>query len=170
VRIHSQADLEGRQTDIDALCQAALYSWSIAPKNVKGIVFTWHKQQFRSRLSGFRVLIFTMDDAPLACHWGFVDEDAPTFPPPGWEPSAGSKTRRGKKRILPGALTPSQRFAILKRDGYCCRICGTSQITDRTVELHVDHITARSKGGSNDPMNLWTLCADCNRGKGSQDL
>ena len=80
--------------------------------------------------------------------------------------------RRGPRiiRVLPGQLTSGQRFAILKRDNYRCRICGANQNTDNTVELEVDHITARIKGGNNDPLNLWTLCALCNRGKGTQDL
>ena len=80
--------------------------------------------------------------------------------------------RRGPRqvRVLKGQLTSGERFAILKRDSYCCRICGASQAKDRSVELHVDHITPRSKGGTNDPMNLWTLCAACNIGKGTQDL
>ena len=67
-------------------------------------------------------------------------------------------------------LRPSERFAILKRDNYRCRICGANRETHSTIELEVDHITARSKGGTNDPINLWTLCLPCNRGKGNQDL
>lgn len=66
-------------------------------------------------------------------------------------------------------LKPAERFAILKRDSYRCRLCGASAREDN-VTLHVDHITARKKGGDNDPLNLWTLCSVCNIGKGTQDL
>lgn len=64
-------------------------------------------------------------------------------------------------------LRQTERFAILKRDNYRCRMCGA---TARTAELEVDHITPRIKGGTNDPSNLWVLCFDCNRGKGMQEL
>jgi len=47
------------------------------------------------------------------------------------------------------------RNQILKRDGYRCRICG------RTHHLQVHHIIPLSRGGSNDPSNLITLCVVC---------
>lgn len=61
----------------------------------------------------------------------------------------------------------SIRVSILHRDGYKCVFCGRSA---KQVELEVDHIVPFSKGGSNDPSNLQTLCFDCNRGKGSRRL
>jgi len=67
-------------------------------------------------------------------------------------------------------LPPSLHFQILKRDGYRCRLCGISPRDGEHVRLEVDHITPVSKGGSNDPANLWALCFSCNRGKGSNDL
>lgn len=60
------------------------------------------------------------------------------------------------------------RFIILKRDGYCCQICGRT--AQDGIKLEVDHKVARSKGGSDDPLNLWALCFDCNRGKRDDDL
>lgn len=65
-------------------------------------------------------------------------------------------------------VTPSVRFAIMKRDGYRCRICGRSAADG--VELEIDHIVLVSKGGQSTPDNLWTLCFDCNRGKRADDL
>jgi hypothetical protein len=62
------------------------------------------------------------------------------------------------------------RFRVLKRDGYRCRLCGLAARDRDDVRLEVDHITPRSKGGSNDLMNMQTLCFACNRGKGTQDL
>ena len=60
------------------------------------------------------------------------------------------------------------RFAILKRDGYRCQICGRSA-GDR-VTLEVDHIVPRALGGETIASNLWTLCFDCNRGKRTTEL
>lgn len=60
------------------------------------------------------------------------------------------------------------RFTVLKRDGYRCQICGRT--TQDGIKLEIDHKVARSKGGSDDPSNLWTLCFDCNRGKGNANL
>lgn len=71
---------------------------------------------------------------------------------------------------VPSALTSQQRFAILKRDGYRCRLCGIAAYDAGDVRLEVDHILAKSQGGTNDPDNLWTLCFRCNRGKHINDL
>lgn len=62
------------------------------------------------------------------------------------------------------------RFRILKRDNYACQLCGATKQNTPNVLLHVDHKTARSNGGLNIEENLWTLCATCNIGKGTQDL
>lgn len=50
------------------------------------------------------------------------------------------------------------RKTILKRDGYKCKDCGS---TDRRI-LAVHHIVPVSKGGETfDPENCMTLCEDC---------
>jgi len=48
--------------------------------------------------------------------------------------------------------------AVLKRDGYRCTVsgCGTAHVL-----LNVDHITPRSKGGTDVMSNLRTLCQPC---------
>lgn len=66
--------------------------------------------------------------------------------------------------------TLSARFNVLKRDQYRCRLCGVAARDGDHVRLEVDHIVARSKGGTDDEINLWTLCFACNRGKGTKDL
>lgn len=65
-----------------------------------------------------------------------------------------------RKRSVPRRL----RFQILERDGFRCMDCGKSPQT-HGVTLEVDHRLPFSKGGSNDPSNLRTLCSDCNGGK-----
>jgi 5-methylcytosine-specific restriction endonuclease McrA len=45
---------------------------------------------------------------------------------------------------------------ILHKDGYQCQKC-----KGKNKKLHVHHITFKSKGGTNTPDNLITLCTDC---------
>jgi len=66
------------------------------------------------------------------------------------------------------SFSKTRRFAIMKRDGYRCRLCGSSQADG--AKLHIDHKTPLAKGGSNEDGNLWTLCEDCNLGKSDSDL
>jgi 5-methylcytosine-specific restriction endonuclease McrA len=68
------------------------------------------------------------------------------------------------------AISLSLRFSILKRDNYRCRLCGAAARDGDHIRLEVDHITARDNGGTHDPSNLWVLCFECNRGKGTYDL
>ncbi len=55
------------------------------------------------------------------------------------------------------------RYAVLKRDGFRCTICGATQADG--AKLHVDHIKPVSKGGKSEMSNLRTLCELCNLGK-----
>lgn len=97
-----------------------------------------------------------------------------------WNPSRDSSTdrrfersRRHAAHVTPPVVpkeqrvppvSASQRFRILKRDSFTCR-CGARG--GPSVELHVDHIVPRCRGGTNDDRNLQTLCGPCNLGKGS---
>jgi hypothetical protein len=88
---------------------------------------------------------------------------APSYPPmPTIELlKAGNDTKVSK----------NLRYAILSRDKFTCKSCGAKAIDGAILE--VDHIIPRSKGGSNDPSNLRTLCSNCNGGKSNkleQDL
>lgn len=53
------------------------------------------------------------------------------------------------------------RFEILRRDGYRCRYCGS------TDDLVVDHVLPESLGGLTEAANLVTACQPCNAGKAS---
>lgn len=77
--------------------------------------------------------------------------------------SKPNQDKSKRSRYIP----PSIRVSILHRDGYKCVFCGRSS---KQVELEVDHILPFSKGGTNEPSNLQTLCFDCNRGKGARRL
>lgn len=60
-------------------------------------------------------------------------------------------------------LSPGRRWAVLKRDGRRCVVCGRA--AGKRVRLEVDHIVPVSKGGGDEMGNLRTLCGECNRGK-----
>lgn len=47
------------------------------------------------------------------------------------------------------------RRAVYRRDGFMCVLCGD------TKYLQIHHYCKRSLGGSDDPMNLVTLCSWC---------
>ena len=54
-------------------------------------------------------------------------------------------------------FTPEQKELILKRDGYKCVQCGIGR--DSGLELHVDHIKAKAKGGAATIENGQTMCS-----------
>lgn len=56
------------------------------------------------------------------------------------------------------------RFEVLRRDGHTCRYCGAKA---PDVNLTVDHVVPSALGGSDEPSNLVTACAECNGGKSS---
>lgn len=67
--------------------------------------------------------------------------------------------RAAGRKNVPAKL----RWEVLRRDGFQCKSCG-----ENSRPMHVDHITPRSKGGTNDPENLQTLCDKCNLKKGAK--
>lgn len=62
------------------------------------------------------------------------------------------------------AISKRMRFEILRRDNHTCRYCGQ---TAPDVKLAVDHVLPTALGGTDEPTNLVTACADCNNGKTS---
>ena len=50
------------------------------------------------------------------------------------------------------------RKQVLRRDGWQCQVCGSRQ----SVQVH--HKQLRSQQGSDDDLNLITLCAGCYEG------
>lgn len=73
-------------------------------------------------------------------------------------------------------MSPTQRKAVLERDGYKCRICGISRqyLDDKApglgeyLRLEIDHIVPIAQGGTSDESNLQCLCWRCNSLKGSK--
>jgi ATP adenylyltransferase len=58
----------------------------------------------------------------------------------------------------------SIRYRVLARSKGRCDLCHSNE-----RPLQVDHITPRSKGGTNEETNLQVLCDLCNRGKSNRD-
>lgn len=83
-------------------------------------------------------------------------------------PAIQRSYEQGKEGEPVRDVSPRTRFLVLQRDGFRCRLCGRT--ADDSVKLEVDHRQSLSMGGTNDPVNLWTLCFDCNRGKAGDSL
>lgn len=60
-------------------------------------------------------------------------------------------------------LDPVIRRSVLARDGLRCVWCGESYFRNRAVLFEVDHIVPWIAGGSDHPVNLRTLCQECNQ-------
>jgi len=56
-----------------------------------------------------------------------------------------------------------ERDEIFARDAFRCVYCGRAY---PDVELSVDHVEPRMRGGDTSPGNLVTACVECNRRKG----
>lgn len=69
---------------------------------------------------------------------------------------------RRRNQATRKAISITLREQVFKRDRYQCRNCEASPLTDKKVKLEVDHIVPVSRGGTNDPHNLQTLCRNCN--------
>ncbi|MFI6883403.1 HNH endonuclease [Streptosporangium canum] len=64
----------------------------------------------------------------------------------------------------PLVVSKRLRSEIFRRDNSTCHYCGAKA---PAVEITIDHVVPVTLGGSDDPSNLVTACADCNNGKTS---
>jgi 5-methylcytosine-specific restriction endonuclease McrA len=69
----------------------------------------------------------------------------------------GIRPKRPRLRLDPEPYD-QLREQVLRRDGWRCQICGSRQ------NLQVHHKQLRSQQGSDDDLNLITLCAGCHEG------
>jgi 5-methylcytosine-specific restriction protein A len=79
-----------------------------------------------------------------------------------WDHGGKSRHERGY-----GTAWEKLRKVILQRDRHLCQLC--MQEGRITAGTHVDHITAKAKGGTDDPANLQTVCAPCHALKSIHD-
>lgn len=87
---------------------------------------------------------------------------APAKPNPKW------KLLRKPKAADRPPIPLSLRYKVLARDGSVCQRCG--RVAGIGLVLHVDHRIPVSRGGDSNLKNLWTLCSECNLGKGNRVL
>lgn len=88
-------------------------------------------------------------------------------PKPPTNPKPNVTTKNGSATPKRTPIPSKMRLQVLERDRKTCRFCGRRA---PDVQLHVDHVIAVSKGGTNDLKNLQTLCQDCNLGKGNRKI
>ena len=68
-------------------------------------------------------------------------------------------------------LSIKDRWEVLNRDRFVCRLCGRGAGAIPGLALHVDHAKSFHDGGTTEDLdNLWTLCSECNAGKGSASM
>lgn len=65
-------------------------------------------------------------------------------------------------------LSVQERWDIMNRDQFRCRVCGHH--TDHVRSMNVDHARSYHEGGKTELDNLWTICTLCNIGKGSRSM
>lgn len=58
---------------------------------------------------------------------------------------------------------PLSRRSLLSRDNYMCQYCGATEI-----QLTIDHVIPRSRGGKTEWTNVVAACVACNRKKGNK--
>jgi len=75
------------------------------------------------------------------------------------QPKAGNRLKRRRENLLLFNEQAWARLTVLERDGYCCTRPGCR--SRRDLEAH--HIIPRSRGGTWEPENMTTVCADCHR-------
>jgi len=62
---------------------------------------------------------------------------------------------RRLSNMISANISNATRKKVYRRDGFRCALC------DSTRYLQIHHVVPRGEGGSNEPHNLITLCADC---------
>ncbi len=70
-----------------------------------------------------------------------------------------------RRNLLMRSVSDSQKRAVLTRDSFKCRYCGTSL---SYPSAHMDHAIPRSRGGLTIMDNLRSSCEPCNLGKGTK--
>lgn len=83
-----------------------------------------------------------------------------------WYSKYGKRCREDNRSRIRNNAKQSRlrlRFLLLERDNFTCQYCGRKS---PFVELQIDHIKPKSKGGLNKKENYITSCRDCNLGKG----
>lgn len=118
---------------------------------------------------------YTVDGIDYIQFDNWDDFQKPKYPKPSKFPGPEQAGRKSNSRhgevisagerqwVRRGYIKKHVREAVLARDNNRCVRCGSDK------NLQMDHILAVSKGGSNEPDNLRTLCRSCNSSKRDRD-
>ena len=79
-----------------------------------------------------------------------------------WQRERGSSAQRGY-----GSNWRRLRAMIVQRDSGLCQLCKAEG--KYQTGSHVDHITPKAQGGSDEPSNLQLLCVDHHKRKTAQE-
>ena len=85
-----------------------------------------------------------------------------------------TRTRTARTLLLKKAwlgmnwIRQEKRLAIYLRDEFRCAYCSQDMTDAEPGTLALDHLIARSKGGSNHQSNLVTICRTCNSRRGNR--
>ncbi len=74
----------------------------------------------------------------------------------------GSRHQRGY-----GTVWDKLRKRILLRDDYLCQVC--LRAGRLSPAKAVDHIRSKAQGGSDDPLNLQSICGSCHNAKTAEE-
>lgn len=124
---------------------------------------------YTARYGWYGAVEMTEAIAQLARHAGAAEVEIKRAPDGSWSLTAtgarGEKIIRangvGGPRPIGVALSPEVRAAVIERDGDVCFYCG-----EKGAPLHIDHVLATSRGGTDQMDNLVVACAACNMSKG----
>jgi 5-methylcytosine-specific restriction endonuclease McrA len=67
-------------------------------------------------------------------------------------------------------IRPEKRLAIYLRDKFACTYCGRDLHNAPAGDVHLDHVVAKSDGGTNHETNLVTACRTCNCSRQSKNV
>ena len=129
--------------------------------DIKNGISKFSLQSYSRRFGGWRgalqafVAYINQDDNQI----DNIDVDSPK------DDLTNEKSFESQKHKTRRDINLRLRFKVMSRDNFKCCICGASPAKDPSIELHIDHIIAWSKGGETTIDNLQTLCSKCNYGK-----
>jgi hypothetical protein len=126
-------------------------------------------KDYTARYGWYGAVEMTEAIAQLARHAGAAHVEIERAPDGAWKLTAtGARgetiiSAKGVSgpRPIGVALHPDVRAAVIERDGDACFYCG-----ERGAPLHIDHVLATSRGGTDQMDNLVVACAACNVSKG----
>lgn len=161
----SLADDEGRLLGDPVWLKAQAFPYrSYSPEKVQKV-----RDELSNRCQSFHIYVVDGIDYIQFMNWHEFQK--PKYPKPSKLPGPEHNGRQsnsrhgeivgppGRQWVRRGYVKNHVRAAVYARDNNQCVVCGN------TKNLQIDHIVAVSKGGSNDPDNLRTLCRSCNSSK-----